>query len=247
MGIGEAFARELVRRGAKVILVARSEAKLKALAAELGPQAHIVVADLAAPGAAQRVFDAVKAQELEVDVLINNAGFGLYGNFSALPLATQREVIDLNISALVELTYLFLPGIEQRQGGFIQLASIAAYFPVPYMAVYAATKAFVLSFSEALWAEYRSRGVRVLALSPGPTETPFFDRAGDKGPPGKARPEEVVRRGLAAFEAGHASVVQGVVNNFVTFASRLLRREFVVKVGTYVTRPKNPALLMGKL
>ncbi len=239
MGLGEVFARELVRRGARVVLVARSEAKLRALAAELG-DAPVLVADLAAPGAAQRLHDAVVAAGLEVDVLVNNAGFGIYGKFEEIGLTAQREMIDLNIGALMELTYVFMPMLERRQGGVIHVASVAGYQPVPYMAVYAATKAFVLSFSEALWAEYRERGVRVLSLAPGATDTAFFKRSGEGAAAGakKARPEDVVLLGLKAFIAGRASVVHGASNKLLTFSSRLVSRAMTAKIGERMTRPK---------
>jgi uncharacterized protein len=243
MGIGAAFARELSRRGATLVLVARSEDRLARLAAELG-RAHVVAADLSSPGAARRVHDAVAAMGLEIDVLVNNAGFGLHGAFDELPLAAQREQIDLNVGALVELTHVFLPMIERRQGGIVQVASMAAFIPVPYMAVYAATKAFVLSFSTALWAEYRPRGVRVLALIPGATETPFFARAGEGAAAGakKARPEDVVRAGLAAFIAGRAAVVQGTGNNLSAFVTRFAGRELSARMFARMMKPKEPAL-----
>ncbi|WP_437479989.1 SDR family oxidoreductase [Sorangium sp. So ce1014] len=242
MGIGEAFARELSRRGATLVLVARGEEKLAALASELG-KAHVIAADLTAPGAAQRVFDAVRAKGLDVDVLVNNAGFGVQGAFDGLALATQREQIDLNVGALVELTHLFMPMVERRQGGVIQVASMAAFQPIPYFAVYAATKAFVLSFGEALWAEYRPRGVRVLTLCPGATETPFFQRSGEvPGTRKKARPEDVVRLGLAAFVAGRASVLHGAGNNLSTFLLRFFSREFTVKTLARLMKPQAPEL-----
>jgi short-subunit dehydrogenase len=243
-GIGAAFARELSRRGATLVLVARSEDRLARLAAEIGG-GHVIVADLSAPGAARRVHEAVVAKGIEVDVLVNNAGFGLHGPFAALPLAAQREEIDLNIGALVELTHLFLPMIQRRQGGIIQVASMAAFIAVPYMAVYAATKAFVLSFSAALWAEYRARGVRVLALVPGATETSFFERAGEGAAAGakKARPEDVVRVGLAAFVAGRPSVVHGSSNRVFAFLSRFASRELGAKLLAPMTRPRTPLQL----
>jgi uncharacterized protein len=242
MGIGEVFARELSRRGATLILVARSEAKLAALAAELG-RARVIALDLAAPGAAQRLLEAVTAQRLEVDVVINNAGFGTHGPFDESAVKTLREQIDLNVSALMELTHVFLPMVERRQGGFIQIASTASFQPCPYMAVYGATKAFVLSFSEALWAEYRPRVVRVLALCPGATDTPFFQRAGESAAVGKkARPEDVVRLGLAAFVAGRATVVPGAGNKVLTFVSRLFSREFTAKTAARIAKPKPVAL-----
>jgi hypothetical protein len=242
MGIGEAFARELSRRGATLVLVARSEAKLSALASALG-NAHVIAMDLAAPGASLRLFDAVTERGLEVDVLVSNAGFGTHGAFGDIALPTLREEINLNVGALMELTHLFLPVLERRQGGVIHVASMASFQPCPYMAVYGATKSFVLSFSEALWAEYRPRGVRVLALCPGATETPFFERAGVLEVPGKkARPEDVVRVGLDAFVAGRASVVQGAVNNVSAFLSRFFSREFIVKMMARISRPKELAL-----
>jgi short-subunit dehydrogenase len=243
MGIGAVFARELSRRGAKLILVARSAAKLHALASELG-NAHVITADLAKPGAAAVVLEAVTTARLEVDVLVNNAGFGQHGSFGDLPLAGQREQIDLNVGTLVELTHLFLPMIERRQGGVINVASMAAFQPVPYMAVYAATKAFVHSFSSALWAEYRPRGVRVLSLNPGATETPFFQRAGEGAAFGKkASPEDVVRVGLAAFVAGRASVVQGFGNSVLAFFTRFVGLELGAKVLGRMMRPKEPSVL----
>ncbi|QSQ26835.1 SDR family oxidoreductase [Pyxidicoccus parkwayensis] len=243
MGLGAEFARQLSRLGATLILVARSEAKLQALATELG-RSHVITADLTAPGAAQRLFDEVKARGLDVDVLINNAGYGLHGGFDVLSLEEQRGEINLNVRALVELTYLFLPTLERRQGGVIQVASMAAFQPTPYMAVYGATKAFVLSFSHALWAEYRARGVRVLALSPGATDTPFFERSGEGASPGKkASPEDVVRVGLDAFAAGRASVVHGTGNQVAAFSTRFFSRTFAAKLIARITRPRPSALL----
>ena len=244
MGIGEVFARAVARRGAIPVLVARSEAKLQAIAASL-KEAHVIVADLAAPGAAQRVLDAVTAKGLTVDVLVNNAGYGLHGPFDQLSLESQRGEIDLNVGALVELTHLFLPGIERRQGGVINVASIAAYAPIPYLAVYGATKAFVLSFSEALWAEYRERGVRVLSLSPGATDTPFFERSGEAASGGsrKVSPEGVVELGLRAFGEGRCSVVHGAKNGVLTNLGRFLPRELVAKIAASMSRPKSASSL----
>ncbi len=243
MGIGAAFADELARRKARLVLVARSEDKLRAVAAELtrahGATVDVVAADLARPGAAMQVFQAVRALGLEVDVLINNAGFATYGGFESVPLATQREQIDLNVGVLVELTHLFLPELERKQGGVIQVASTAAFQAVPYMAMYAASKAFVLSFSEALWAEYKDRGVRILALCPGATDTPFFARAGEAAAFGKkAAAADVVRVGLKAFSAGRSYVVHGVGNYFTTLSSRWFTREFVAKLSAKLMRPR---------
>lgn len=238
MGIGEVFARELSGRGARLVLVARSEGRLQRLAAELGG-AHVIAADLAAPGAAKLIYDAVLAQGIEIDVLVNNAGFGLHGRFEELPLAEQRQMIDLNVSALVELSHVFLPMIERRQGGIIQVASMAGFVPVPYMAVYGATKAFVLSFGTALWSAYRSRGVRVLTLVPGATETPFFKRSGEAAAAGarKASPEDLVRLGLVAFLRGKPVAVHGTGNRISALLSRLAGHASSSAIMERMTRP----------
>lgn len=245
MGIGEVFARELSKRGATLVLVARSEGKLTALAKELG-NTQVVALDLTKPGAARTVFEAVKAQGLTVDVLMNNAGFAAYGRFTEVPFETQTDELRLNVNALVELTHLFLPDIKRQRGGILNVASTAAYQPVPYMAVYAATKAFVLSFSEALWGELRSTGVRVTALCPGATDTPFFARAGEQAALGKkARPEDVVKLGLAAFDANRPSVIHGVGNWLTALTSRLTTRAMTVKISAQVMQPKTKALTAG--
>lgn len=243
-GIGEAFVRELAQLGATVILVARNEVKLKAIADSLpGGKAHVIAADLQQRGSGSKLFEAVKAKGLSVDVLINNAGYGLYGPFEALELQNQLGSIELNVMTLVELTHLFMPGILERKGGVIQVASAAAFQPTPFTSVYGATKAFVLSFGEALWAEYRDRGVRVLTLNPGQTETGFFDRAGDLPKQKMATPQDVVRVGLKSFHAGHASVVEGFMNKVLTFSNRLMPRAFVAKTVANMIRPKQGSLV----
>ncbi|WP_224243567.1 SDR family NAD(P)-dependent oxidoreductase [Hyalangium gracile] len=243
MGIGEAFARELDARGAKLVLVARSKDKLEALASGL-QSAQVIAEDLAKPDAARRVLDEVTRRGLELDVLINNAGFGVHGPFMDVPLESQRGQIELNIGALVELTHAFLPMLERRRGGIIHVASVAGYQPTPYFAVYGATKAFVLSFSEALWAEYKDRGVRVVCVSPGATDTQFFARAGDAASAGVRRvpPEGVVRLGLEAFQKNRSSVVHGFANRVGTSLVPLFPRAFVAKMFARLTAPKPPAL-----
>jgi short-subunit dehydrogenase len=247
-GIGAAFARELARRKANLVLVARGEARLRALAAALerdhGVQVHAAPADLARPGAAKSLRETVQARGLTVDVLVNNAGFATYGQFETLSIEAQREEIDLNIGALVELTWAFLPDVLEKRGGIINVASTAAFQPVPYMAVYGATKAFVLSFSEALWAEYRDRGVRVLALCPGATDTPFFDRVGaEEAAVGKrARPESVIDEALAAYAAGRSHVITGASNYLLAQAARFLPRQSAVRIAARMMRPRRPRL-----
>ena len=162
-GIGEAFARKLASRGRNVLLVARSEDKLIALCNELGRinriRAQYVAIDLAKPESPESLFAEVEKRELVIDMLINNAGFGSMGEFTKLDLARELNMIDLNIKSLVDLTYRFLiPMRSRKHGTIVNVASTAGFQPVPFMATYAATKAFVLSFSEALWEENRPTG-----------------------------------------------------------------------------------------
>src|SRR6185436_19047767 len=187
-GIGEVFARKLAARGRNVLLVARSEEKLITLCNELGRsnniRAQYVALDLSKPESAEQLFQEAKRRGLPVDMLINNAGFGSMGEFGNLDLARELNMIDLNIKSLVELTHRFLqPMVVRKQGAIINVASTAGFQPVPFMATYAATKAFVLSFSEALWEENRPHGVHVMALCPGVTETNFFEAAQIQMPP----------------------------------------------------------------
>jgi short-subunit dehydrogenase len=239
-GIGAAFAAELAKRQHNLILVARSEAKLQQLAAQLQQEfkisVEIIVQDLTAPGATNTVFNTVVQKGWTVDLLVNNAGFGDYGAFADRPLAKQVEILQLNIVALVELSHLFLSGMrERRSGSIINVASLAAFQPMPYLSIYAATKAFVLSFSEALWAENKDFGVRVLALCPGPTESDFFKAA--EFPEGLASSsgqklvpaDEVVRDALKALEKNESNVVTGgFLNQIIVNMPRLMPREHLV-------------------
>lgn len=241
-GIGETFAWELAKRQRNLILVARSEAKLQQLAQQLREefkiQVEVLVKDLSSAGAAKAVFDAVAEKGLTsaVDLLVNNAGFGDWGAFADRQLHRQVEMIQLNIVALVELTHLFLPQMQQRRSGaIINVASTAAFQPLPYLSVYAASKAFVLSFSEALWAENRSCGVRVLAVCPGPTETNFFktaefpQSAAGAAVGRYASSEEVAIEALQALEKDQPTVVPGgLANQVLANLYRFLPRETLV-------------------
>ena len=241
-GIGAAFAQRLAERQTNLILVARTDAKLQQLAQQLQDQYKIrvdfLVQDLTAPAAAKTVFDAVTQKGLTIDLLINNAGFGDYGDFAELDGEKQVGIVQLNILALVDLTHQFLPGMRQRRsGGIINMSSTAAFQTMPYFAVYAASKAFVLSFSEALWAENRSYGVHVLAVCPGPTETNFFQDA--EFPPFLANvaaanytpTEVVVSEALIALEKNQSSVVPGAIANQLTAnLHRFLPREALVNL-----------------
>jgi len=242
-GIGATFARALAAAGAHLILVARSEEKLRTLASTLADQHHIraevIVADLSRPEAGHEIFSAVQQLGLNVDLLINNAGFGTHGIFDTIdPERDQREIM-LNVAAVVDLTHRFLPAMLARgDGSIINVASTAAFQPVPYMAVYAASKAFVLSFSEALWGEYRRKGVRVLALCPGATSTEFFDIAGEGGALGtKETPEKVVWVALRALERGRSSVISGRQNTVLANMPRFFPRGIMARMVEQTMRP----------
>lgn len=242
-GIGEVFARRLAARGRNVLLVARSEDKLITLCNELGRsnsvRAQHVGLDLSKPESPSRLFEETQKRGLTVDMLINNAGFGSFGDFAKQDLARELNMIDLNVKSLVELTYRFLePMRERRQGSIVNVASTAGFQAVPFMATYAATKAFVLSFSEALWEENRSHGVRVLALCPGVTDTNFFEAARGKRPPARVAqsPEDVVDTALRALARGKSHVVSGWTNRAMTEAERVVPRSLVTRMAGRMMR-----------
>ena len=227
-GIGAEFARQLAGRGWGLVLVARSGDALEALAVELraacGVDVRVVVADLSAAGAAvalMRELDGVR-----LDLLINNAGFGAFGLFGEIDRERQREMVMLNIGALVELAHLCLgPMVERGAGAVVNIASVAAFQPIPYMTVYAATKAFVLDFSRGLHAEYKAKGVHVMAVCPGATRTAFFERAGGASFAAQARMqtvEQVVAEGLRGLDRKKAVVVCGWLNRATTMVGGLV-------------------------
>lgn len=236
-GIGEEFARLLAAEGHDLILVARSEEKLARLKVDLEQAhlitCHIMTADLAAPGAAAKLVGEMEQRGLASDVLINNAGFGTYGPFLDIDLAPQRGMLDLNIVALTELTHLLARGMKSRgTGRILNVASTAAFQPMPIMAVYAATKAFVLSLSEALANELAGTGVTVTCLCPGPTATGFQDRAAMHGSrlfQGRniMDARTVARIGWTAAQRGKPLVIPGLWNWLLAFSIRLSPRRLV--------------------
>lgn len=245
-GIGEAFARKLAARGDNLLLVARSEDKLINLCNELGRvksiSAQYVAMDLSEPDAPARLFEETQKRELEIDLLINNAGFGSLGDFTNLELARELDMIDLNIRALVELTNRFLlPMRSRKSGAIINVASTAGFQPVPFMATYAATKAFVLSFSEALWEENRPYGIKVMALCPGVTDTNFFAAAHMQRPPGRVSQtaDEVVDAALRGLRRGKGHIISGWTNFFMVETERLVPRSIVARAAGAVLRKQN--------
>jgi len=244
-GIGECFARALGSRQRNLVLVARSEEKLKELAAELaarhGVRVEVIPADLAVGGAASQLAETLRARNCLVDLLINNAGFGARGEFSKLSLERQSAMVALNINTLVELTYLLLPDmLRLRRGGVINVSSTASFQPIPYTTTYAATKAFVTSFSMGLAEELRPYGIPVVTLCPGGTRTNFFV-AGQYGvrdiPGGMQAPEAVAEAALEALERGGGLVVPRLINKLSIMVQRLVPREMVAKFAAKIFRP----------
>lgn len=242
-GIGEAFARKLAERGHNLLLVARSEENLVMVCNEVGRsqsiRAEYVAMDISKPDAPLRLFEETRKRNLEIDLLINNAGFGSMGDFGRLDLNRELNMIDLNIRSLTELTHRFIqPMRERKSGAIINVASTAGFQPVPFMATYAATKAFVLSFSEALWEENRTYGIKVMALCPGVTDTNFFAASRMLRPPVRTSQtsEEVVDVALRALGRGKSSVISGWMNRLMVQSERLAPRKLILRAAGAVLR-----------
>lgn len=239
-GIGLELARVFAADGIDLILSARSEDKLNALAKEVneayGVKAEVIVADLSVQGQAQSVYDLAKKNGWEVDYLVNNAGFGVYGVFAETDWTAEANMLNVNIVALTQLTKLFLPDfINKGQGRILNVASTAAFQPGPMMAMYFASKAFVLSFSDAIANELNSTGVTVTALCPGATETGFQRAAGATGsrlfetrklPTGA----DVAKYGYRAMKKGKRIAIHGVMNKMLSFSVRLTPRRVVTAI-----------------
>lgn len=233
-GLGVEFARQLAKRGLRLVLAARRKDRLDALVGELG-NARAVAIDLQQSGAAGRLIADIDAAGEQVQVLVNNAGFGLGGRFAELDATRQRQMIDLNVGALTELCRaVALQMIERKSGAILNVASTAAFQPGPGMAVYFATKAYVLSFTEALHEELKPHGIHVSALCPGPTRTEFgavagfgeqgtFDRLSMEAAP-------VVAAGLRGLDRNKAVVVPGLINKVGAASTRFTPRPVVRKI-----------------
>jgi short-subunit dehydrogenase len=242
-GIGLELAKCFAADKSNLVLVARNTTALDALATELrreyNIQVHTISADLAQPESAQKIFDELKGRGTTVDVLVNNAGFGLHGSFIELPLAKQLEIIQVNVTALVALTGLFVPGmVQRRRGGVLNVGSVAGFLPGPNMAIYYASKAFVQSFSEALFEELRGTGVSVADLCPGPTESNFSQVARSfktrQMQAKKMTAAEVAVAGHRAFREGRCIFVPGAKNRLLVHMTKIFPRSMVRKgVGRY--------------
>lgn len=245
-GIGEALAREFAAEGAHLVLTARRGDRLDALAAELashrGIRTTVIVEDLSDPAAPERLHQHVRSLGLGIDILVNNAGLGDWTDFATSDPAAIDRLLSVNVRSLVLLSRLFIPELlERKSGGIINIGSTASFIPVPGLAVYAATKAFVLSFSESLWGEYHPRGLRVLALCPGNTTTGFDEVA-------KTRiqgvrydtAETVAKQTLDAFEQGRTHQLVGLDNRISSsFLPRLLPRRTVIKLVSSILKRKS--------
>jgi hypothetical protein len=244
-GIGATFARALRARGERLVLVARRADRLEALVRELGGEDWAVAlpADLSTSDVAARLRDEVARRGFEIDLLVNNAGLGHTAPFVDQSPEVVRAMLDVNVRAVVELTHAFLPGmLERRRGRIVNVASNAAFQPVPFLTIYAATKAFVLSFTEGLAEELKGSGVQVQALCPGLTRTEFLEVAGTHDGLAVTRTpmltaEEVVETSLGALDRGQLRVITGLTNRLGVFAQRFLPSSLPRRVAAALYRP----------
>lgn len=244
-GIGAEYARALAGRGYDLLLVSRDTARMDQLASELTSRHGVAVdseeLDLAQEDAAHRLYVAARQRRPHADLLVNNAGFGLYGEFVNMPMARVQAMLRLHVITIVESIRLFLPAmLERRDGRVITVASIAGFYSVPYMAEYAATKAFLIAFSEALAEEVASSGVRVQACCPGSTETDFHATAGFR-PKNTLRvqtPAEVVSASLSALEHGPSVVMTGWQWRGLAALSRCVPRHWLTRMAAHAMKQR---------
>jgi len=232
-GIGLELAKIFAHNGHRLVLVARSGDKLEKLADEIEAGGHarplVLAIDLEKPDAGDRIDAALTAHNLEPQYVVNNAGFGLVGAAASQPRSEQMAMIDLNVRTLTDLSLRWADSLERHRGGLLNVASVAGFLPGPQAAVYYASKAFVLSFTQALYQEWKARGIRVTALCPGPVPTGFQARAGvpNRALPGPAvvTADRVAEEGYRGLMAGRMLVVPGFVNKLIVFLSRIAPRE----------------------
>jgi len=242
-GIGAALARELAAGGTNLVLTARRKDRLEELAKELsvkhGVMAEVFAADLVDPRAPEKIFVFTQERGFEIDLLINNAGFGRYGEFPSVEKQSLLDMVQVNCHAVVHLTRLYLPQMmARRSGNVLILASTASFQAVPYISTYAATKAFDLLFAEGLAEEMRPYGIRVCALCPGSTESEFHAVSGQEKYQGRAETaEKVARTGLKALAAGKSYVISGLGNYLGAQGERLVPRRLVTKIAGNMFKP----------
>jgi short-subunit dehydrogenase len=245
-GIGVALARELAAGGTNLVLTARRTHRLEALARELAAthkiNTEIFAADLAQPSAPEEIFAFTRAKKIEIELLINNAGFGSYGEFTNSETKWLLDMVQVNCAAVVHLSRLYLPDmVKRRRGDVLIVASTASFQAVPYLSTYASTKAFDLLLAEGLAEEMKPHGVRVCALCPGSTESEFHQVAGQSGLVAAVRnrekAEKVARVGMQALAAGKSYVISGVGNYLGAHAQRLAPRGWVTRITARMFRP----------
>lgn len=245
-GIGAALAEELARGGTNLLLTARRRERLEELAQKLAAahkiQTKIFAADLTEPDAPEKVFQFAKEQGIEIELLINNAGFGVYGEFPSIETRRLTDMVQVNCAAVVHLTRLYLPEmVSRRHGDVLIVASTASFQSVPYISTYAATKAFDLLFAEGLAEEMKPHGVRVCALCPGSTESEFAEVAGQTHiaatRANRETADKVARTGLRALAAGKSYVISGLGNYLGVLGQRLVSRRLVARVAARMFRP----------
>ena len=245
-GIGAALAEELARGGTNLVLTARRRERLQELAQKLEAahkiQTKIFVADLTQPGAPETIFQFTKAQAIKIELLVNNAGFGAYGEFPSVEPRKLTDMVQVNCAAVVHLTRLYLPEmVARKHGDVLIVASTASFQSVPYISTYAATKAFDLLFAEGLAEEMKPYGVRVCALCPGSTESEFAEVAGQTHiaatRANRETAEKVARTGLRALAAGKSYVISGLGNYLGVLGQRLVSRRLVARVAARMFKP----------
>jgi short-subunit dehydrogenase len=244
-GIGVALAEELAAGGTHLVLTARRRDRLEQLAKTLTEKykinTEVCVADLTKPLAPQEIFDFTKQKGLEIDLLINNAGFGGYGEFPAVETSLLLDMVQVNCSAVVHLTRLYLPEmIARKRGDVMIVASTASFQAVPYISTYAATKAFDLLLAEGLAEEMKPHGIRVCALCPGSTESEFHAVANqpERTKKNQQTAQEVAKTGLKALAAGKSYVISGLGNYLGAHGERLVPRRFVTRIAAGIFKPK---------
>ncbi len=238
-GIGECFAENLNKMGAKLVLTARSEDKLLTMASSMN-DAHVIAGDLSKKEFPQELYNKINEMNINVDIVINNAGFGYSGKFLDNPMNNYDEMINLNISSLTHLTHLFLKDmVENKSGGIINISSLASFQPIPYFSIYAATKAFVTSFTLSLYEEYREKNIKILGVCPGYTKTNFNKRAQMDSKPVAGylmSSQEVVDESLRAYQKGKFIIINGKINRFAKIFTSLIPRKWSLKMASSIIK-----------
>jgi len=238
-GIGENFAHTLNKMGAKLILTARSKDKLEQMASSMN-NAVSIPGDLSKKEFPEELYNKINDMKIKVDIVINNAGFGYSGKFLDNSMENYTEMINLNICSLTHLTHLFLKGmVENKSGGIINISSLASFQPIPYFSIYAATKAFVTSFTLSLYEEYREKNINILGVCPGYTKTNFNKRAQMNSIPVAGylmSSQEVVEQSLKAYKKGKFIIINGKINRFANFFTSLIPRKWSLKMASSIIK-----------